>query len=67
MKTGKVKWFSTEKGYGFIQQEDGQDVFVHFTAIAGEGFRSLSEGDVVQFEIVEGERGPQADNVTKIS
>lgn len=67
MKTGKVKWFSTEKGYGFIQQEDGQDVFVHFTAIVGEGFRSLSEGDVVQFEIVEGERGPQADNVTKIS
>ncbi|GFP28024.1 cold shock protein [Candidatus Hakubella thermalkaliphila] len=67
MKTGKVKWFSTEKGYGFIQQEDGQDVFVHFTAIAGEGFRSLSEGDVVQFEIVEGERGPQAANVTKIS
>jgi CspA family cold shock protein len=67
MKTGKVKWFSTEKGYGFIQQEDGQDVFVHFTAIVGEGFRSLSEGDVVQFEIVEGERGPQAANVTKIS
>lgn len=67
MKTGKVKWFSTEKGYGFIQQEDGQDLFVHFTAIVGEGFRSLSEGDVVQFEIVEGERGPQADNVTKIS
>lgn len=67
MKTGKVKWFSTEKGYGFIQQEDGEDVFVHFTAIAGEGFRSLSEGDVVQFEIVEGERGPQAANVTKIS
>jgi CspA family cold shock protein len=67
MKTGKVKWFSTEKGYGFIQPEDGQDVFVHFTAIVGEGFRSLSEGDVVQFEIVEGERGPQAANVTKIS
>jgi len=60
---GKVKWFNAEKGYGFIEQEDGEDVFVHFTAIQGDGFRSLEEGQQVEFEIVEGNRGAQAANV----
>ncbi len=63
--TGKVKWFSAEKGYGFIEQEAGGDVFVHFSAIQDEGFKTLSEGQSVEFEIVEGARGPQAANVTK--
>lgn len=62
---GKVKWFSAEKGYGFIEREDGSDVFVHFSAIQGEGFKTLEEGQAVSFEIVEGNRGPQAANVTK--
>ena len=62
---GRVKWFSAEKGYGFLEREDGGDVFVHYTAISGEGFRTLNEGDQVEFEIVEGARGPQAANVTK--
>ena len=62
---GKVKWFSAEKGYGFIEREDGGDVFVHFSAIQDEGFKTLSEGQSVEFEIVEGARGPQAANVTK--
>ncbi len=62
---GKVKWFSAEKGYGFIEREDGGDVFVHFSAIQGEGFKSLAEGQEVEFEIVEGARGPQAANVYK--
>jgi CspA family cold shock protein len=62
---GRVKWFSAEKGYGFLEREDGGDVFVHYTAIQGEGFRTLNEGDQVEFEIVEGARGPQAANVTK--
>ncbi len=60
---GKVKWFSSEKGYGFIQREDGADVFVHFSAIQTEGFKTLSEGQDVEFEVVEGNRGPQAANV----
>ena len=62
---GKVKWFSAEKGYGFIEREDGGDVFVHFSAIQDEGFKTLAEGHGVEFEIVDGARGPQAANVTK--
>jgi cold shock protein len=63
---GKVKWFNNEKGYGFIEQENGDDVFVHFSAIGGEGFKSLNEGDLVEFDIVEGGRGAQAANVTRL-
>jgi cold shock protein len=66
MQNGKVKWFNNEKGFGFIEVEGGDDVFVHFTAIQGEGYKSLEEGQEVSFEIVEGNRGPQAANVTKI-
>lgn len=62
---GKVKWFSAEKGYGFIEREDGGDVFIHFSAIQEDGFKSLNEGQEVNFEIVDGPRGPQATNVTK--
>ena len=62
---GKVKWFSAEKGYGFIEREDGSDVFVHFSASQDEGFKSLSEGQNVTFDIVDGNRGPQAANVVK--
>ena len=62
---GKVKWFSAEKGYGFIEREDGDDVFVHFSAIQGDGVQTLAEGQGVEFEIVEGARGPQASNVVK--
>ncbi|WP_243385184.1 cold-shock protein CspD [Bacillus kexueae] len=65
-QNGKVKWFNNEKGYGFIEVEGGDDVFVHFTAIQGEGFKSLEEGQAVSFEIVEGNRGPQAANVVKL-
>lgn len=63
---GKVKWFNAEKGYGFIEHEGGEDVFVHFTAIQGDGFRTLEEGQDVEFEIVQGERGAQAANVTRL-
>jgi CspA family cold shock protein len=64
--TGKVKWFSDAKGYGFISQEDGPDVFVHHTAIQGDGFRSLAESQEVEFEVVEGRKGPQAQMVVKM-
>ncbi|GGJ94633.1 cold shock domain-containing protein [Calditerricola satsumensis] len=63
---GRVKWFNAEKGYGFIERDDGGDVFVHYTAIQEEGFRTLEEGQLVQFDIVEGPRGPQAANVVKL-
>ena len=66
MQNGKVKWFNNEKGFGFIEVEGGDDVFVHFSAIQGEGFKSLEEGQEVSFEIVEGNRGPQAANVEKL-
>ena len=66
MQTGKVKWFNSEKGFGFIEVEGGDDVFVHFSAIQGDGFKTLEEGQEVSFEIVEGNRGPQAANVTKL-
>ncbi len=64
--TGKVKWFDNQKGFGFIEREDGQDVFVHFSAIQNEGFKSLEEGQEVEFELVEGDRGPQAANVVTL-
>jgi CspA family cold shock protein len=60
---GKIKWFSDAKGYGFIEREDGEDVFVHFSAIVGEGFRTLAEGQEVEFDVVQGSKGPQAENV----
>jgi CspA family cold shock protein len=63
---GKVKWFNESKGYGFIQQDNGPDVFVHFSAIKGEGFKTLAEGQRVQFDIVEDEKGLKAANVIKI-
>ncbi len=63
---GKVKWFNPEKGYGFIEVEEGNDVFVHYSEIKEEGFKTLEEGQEVEFEIVEGNRGPQAANVVKI-
>ncbi|EGQ6142715.1 cold-shock protein CspB [Listeria monocytogenes] len=66
MQTGTVKWFNSEKGFGFIEVEGGDDVFVHFSAIEGEGFKALDEGQSVEFEIVEGQRGPQAEKVTKL-
>lgn len=63
---GRVKWFSREKGYGFIEREDGEDVFVHYSAIDEEGFKNLFEGEEVEFEVVEGEKGLQASNVKKL-
>ncbi|WP_040952425.1 cold shock domain-containing protein [Gorillibacterium massiliense] len=63
---GRVKWFNAEKGYGFIETEEGGDVFVHFSAIQSDGFKSLDEGQQVEFDIVEGARGPQAANVVKL-
>ena len=66
MTTGTVKWFNSEKGFGFITVEGGNDVFAHFSAIQGEGFKTLEEGQNVSFEIVEGDRGPQAANIVKL-
>lgn len=66
MKTGVVKWFNNEKGFGFISVEGGDDVFVHFSAITGEGYKSLEEGQNVEFEVVEGAKGPQAANVVRL-
>ena len=65
METGTVKWFNSDKGFGFITAEDGKDVFVHFSAIQGEGFKTLEEGQAVTFDVEEGQRGPQATNVVK--
>lgn len=64
--TGKVKWFNAEKGYGFITAEEGYEVFVHYSAITGTGFKSLEEGQDVEFEVTEGDRGPQATNLVKL-
>ena len=66
MKTGVVKWFNNEKGFGYISVEGEGDVFVHFSAISGEGYKSLEEGQSVQFDVVEGTKGPQAANVVKL-
>ncbi|PFW54204.1 cold-shock protein [Bacillus cereus] len=63
---GRVKWFNSEKGFGFIEREDGDDVFVHFSAIQQDGYKSLEEGQKVEFDIVDGARGPQAANVVKL-
>lgn len=68
VNVGKVKWFNSKKGYGFIRLNDGdQDIFVHYTSIAGEGFKSLTEGEEVQFELAEGPKGLQAQNVLKLN
>ncbi len=64
--SGKVKWFNESKGFGFIEQDNGPDVFVHFSAISGSGFRTLAEGQRVQFSVTQGQKGPQAENVTVV-
>ena len=64
MENGKVKWFNAEKGFGFIEREDGNDVFVHFSAITMDGFKTLNEGSEVVFDVVDGDKGPQAANVS---
>ncbi len=64
--TGKIKWFNNTKGYGFIGQEGGADVFVHYSAIQSDGYKSLQEGDLVEFEIIQGQKGPQAEKVVKL-
>ena len=66
MAVGHVKWFNPEKGFGFIRQENGEDVFVHYSAISGEGFRTLEEGQKVEFEVIPGQKGPQAANVVRV-
>jgi CspA family cold shock protein len=66
MTRGKVKWFNDSKGFGFLEQENGEDVFCHFSAITGEGFKSLQEGDAVEFDVVKGPKGLQAANVKKV-
>ena len=66
MATGTVKWFNADKGFGFISRDDGDDLFVHHTAIIGEGYRSLDEGQKVSFDVTQGNKGPQASNVTKL-
>lgn len=65
MSKGKVKWFNEKKGFGFIEQEEGGDVFVHFSAIQGDGFKTLTEGQLVEFDVIQGRKGPQAANVVK--
>lgn len=67
MDKGKVKWFNEKKGYGFIERESGGDVFVHYTAIKSDGFKTLTEGQQVEFEVVEGQKGPQAVNVVPLA
>ncbi|EFR44363.1 MULTISPECIES: cold-shock protein [Streptococcus] len=67
MAQGTVKWFNAEKGFGFISTEEGQDVFAHFSAIQSDGFKTLDEGQKVEFDVEEGQRGPQAVNITKLS
>ncbi|GAA1257976.1 MULTISPECIES: cold-shock protein [Streptomyces] len=68
MATGRVKWFNAEKGFGFIEQDGGgSDVFVHYSAIQGTGYKELAEGEAVEFEVTQGQRGPQAENVNRIS
>ena len=66
MATGKVKWFNAEKGYGFITADDGTDIFVHYSAIQGDGFKTLDEGQAVSFDVSQSDRGPQASNVVKL-
>lgn len=66
MATGKVKWFNAEKGYGFITADDGTDIFVHYSTIQGEGFKTLDEGQAVSFDVSQSDRGPQASNVVKL-
>ena len=66
MAKGKVKWFNNKKGFGFIQQEDGPDLFVHFSSITTEGYRSLEEGEAVTFDVEDGEKGPKAVNVSRV-
>ena len=66
MSTGKVKWFNAEKGYGFITSDEGKDVFVHYSGLVMDGFKSLEEGQAVEFEVTEGAKGPQATNVVKL-
>ena len=67
MQKGKIKWFNESKGYGFISRDNGKDVFVHYSAIQSSGFKTLAEGDVVEFEVVEGPKGPQASKVVKVT
>ena len=66
MAQGTVKWFNESKGFGFITQEDGSDVFAHYSAIESQGFKTLTEGDVVNFDVVEGDKGPKASNIVKL-
>jgi len=67
MVRGKVKWFNEQKGFGFIEQEGGTDVFVHYSSITGEGFKTLAEGDAVEFEVTQGPKGPKAENVVRVT
>jgi cold shock protein len=67
METGSVKWFNADKGYGFIARDNGGDIFVHYSAVQGDGYRSLNEGDKVEFEVGEGQKGPAAQNVRVLS